>query len=499
MVRVQGKLIILITVAMGIMSLRSFSEKESQRQSSLKSVEEYWQETGLKTNDIEDILQTEQCHSSERYFLSCANAVVTLAQRFGKQVGIDGKISILNTQDATVDESEKSLLAPWKEAYSSYRNQKRHLNFIAIFRSLMTSAESKSKDAFYVGLAFNAFLSIFKDPHTYLTPMKYYQEVVSQPDSKSLSLGITLGRNEGGLILRKIAPHSIADEVGLKRGDKILKINSNIVNNMNLSQVLDILRADISQEISLLIGRKDKVHEFTLKRREQVNDAVVYSILPDKKNVGLLTINRFSHKSCEIAKEALQKLNESKANAVIIDLRDNPGGLVDEAACIASLFIGPKKMFVLKYLDENKDNEIFYGEEDQIYDQSVAVLINSATASSAELLAGILKDYGRAVVVGEKSFGKGSFQEGDVWFRNKRLALFQTQGLFYLPSGKSPQATGIEPDVVVKSSRIFNDRESDLYIFPLQAKEFTPWVVENKKTSNSTVGLALKAMTLFQD
>ncbi len=476
---------------MGIMSLRSFNTKETQ---SLKSVEEYWQETGLKVSDIEDILRTESCHSSERYFLSCANAVVTLAQRFGKQVNVDDGLISAKSDAGIIEESEKVQLASWQKKYHNLNSK---IFFISLFHQLMKGSDSKSKDAFYVGIAINAFLSIFKDPHTYLTPTKYYQEIVSQPDGKSFSLGITLGRNANGLILRKVVPRSIAEEVGLKRGDRILKINAKSVDHVNLQQALDILRTEMSEEVQLLVQRKKEQIKFVLKRRMQSNDAVVTSIISGKKNLGLLTINRFSQKSCELAKNAIEDLKRSNVNGLLIDLRDNPGGLVDEAACIASLFLGPKKMFVLKYLDENRDHDIFYGEEEQIFNQSVAVLINSATASSAELLAGILKDYGRAVIVGERSFGKGSFQEGDVWFKNKRIALFQTQGLFYLPSGKSPQAVGIEPDVHVKSSRIFNDRESDMYMFSLKAQEYAPWARSKQKNISSR--LVLEASGLFQD
>ncbi len=466
MVRSQGKLIILITIAVGILCVRSFQTKETQ---ALKSTEEYWQETGLKASELEELLQPELCHSSERYFLSCANALVTLAERFGLQVIPPAQIKENNNQSLEREGSEKIQLASWLQFYQDQKTPKTQIQFVALFRELLSRIKNRSHEAFYVGMSLNGFLSIFKDPHTYLIPMKFYQEVVSQPDGKTFSLGITLGRSQEGFILRKIQPRSMAEDVGLKRGDRILVVNSKNVESMSLEQVLELLRSESTAEIQILVARNNKKLSFKLKRRVNSNEAIASSLIPGRQKLGLLTINRFTRQSCEISKKSIMSLSKLGARGLLIDLRDNPGGLVEEAACVASLFLGPKKMFTLKYLDTSKKDEIFYGEEDKIFDKPVAVLINSGTASSAELFAGIMKDYNRAVLVGERSFGKGSFQEGEVWFKNPRIALFQTQGLFYLPSRLSPQAAGIEPDVVVQSSSLFHDREEDIFMYPLQA------------------------------
>lgn len=464
----KGKLIILIVVAMGTFYLGFLNREETQ---GVKSVEEYWQETGLKLVELEELLQPELCSSSERYFLSCANAVVTIAQRFGLQVQPSGKIIESSPNSSQQDESEKIQLASWKKFYQEKHPDQSHLAvpFIQMTRDLLARNKKRSQDAFYVGMGFNGFLSIFKDPHTYITPMKYYQEVTSQPDTKTFSLGITLGHDQEGFVLRKVQPRSVAEDVGLKRGDKILRINSKNVESLSIGQVLELLRSEPTQSIEITVRRNNQKISFKLKRKLNSNQAIVAKILPGSQKLGLLTINRFSYEACAISKKLVEHLSEKGIRGLLVDLRDNPGGLVEEAACMASLFIGPQKMFVLKYLDPTKEEEVFYGDEAKIFNKPVAVLINSETASSAELFAGILRDYNRAVVVGERSFGKGSFQEGTTWFKNPHLALFQTQGLFYLPSGASPQVTGIEPDVEVRGKSSLQEREAQIFLYPLQA------------------------------
>lgn len=467
MVRVPGKWILAILLTMGFFCWHSFQKEGPQ---SSRTLEDYWQETGLKLSELEELLQPQLCASSERYFLSCANAVVSMAQRLGLQVTPAGKMTSLNFKDE-VQDSEKVQLASWKKFYQEKKlaSLPVQVPFVQISRDLLARTQGKHHEAFYVGMGFNGFLSVFKDPHTYLTPMKYYQEVTSKPDGKTFSLGIILGREAEGFFLRKVQPRSAAEETGLKRGDRIVKINGKNVEALSLSQVLELLRSEPSQSVEISVLRQQKNLSFRLKRRMNSNEAVFSRLLPGKKKLGLLSINRFTYETCDIVKKNLEELMAQGARGLLVDLRDNPGGLVEEASCTASLFVGQRKMFVLKYLDSTKEEEVFYGEHDKFFDLPVALLINSETASSAELFAGILKDYDRAVIVGERSFGKGSFQEGTAWFKNPSLTLFQTQGLFYLPSGKSPQAVGVEPDVEVLGKTLTAEREAQMFLYPLQA------------------------------
>lgn len=145
---------------------------------------------------------------------------------------------------------------------------------------------------------------------------------------------------------------------------------------------------------------------------------------------------------------------------------------MEEAACVTSLFVGAdKRIFEIRYLESGKKAEAYYGGEEKVTDLPLAVLVNASSASAAEIVAGSLRDFGRGVLVGERTFGKGSFQEGEYWSQNKNIALFETKGFYYLPSGRSPQMKGLEPDVAVNFEEISVVREAEQFINPLRAPE----------------------------
>ncbi|RYZ76337.1 MAG: hypothetical protein EOP06_31420, partial [Proteobacteria bacterium] len=129
--------------------------------------------------------------------------------------------------------------------------------------------------------------------------------------------------------------------------------------------------------------------------------------------------------------------------------------------------------------------EIAYGHEAQAYAGSMAVLVNSGSASAAEIVAGALQHYKRALLVGERTFGKGSFQEGELWSKNHRIALFETKGFYYLPSGQTPQMVGLEPDVRVEFKDQFALREQDQFVNPLVPGSLTQTTKHAKNKSGA--------------
>jgi carboxyl-terminal processing protease len=128
------------------------------------------------------------------------------------------------------------------------------------------------------------------------------------------------------------------------------------------------------------------------------------------------------------------------------------------------------------FLDPDAEAEISYSQEEQAYRGPMAVLINSGSASAAEIVAGALQDYKRAMLVGERTFGKGSFQEGEIWSKNDKIAIFETKGFYYLPSGQTPQMRGLEPDVNVAFKDRFALREEDQFLNPLRAAGQKPMI-----------------------
>ncbi len=444
----------------------------------VKSVDQYWSETGLDAKSLEELIQDDTCASSERYFLACTNAVISIANRFNKTINTEGEIIGVNASLSNQMNSEKQQLQVWKSYYRSEIGQSKSENqsleqgikisFSKIWNELKTKYISNSKKAFIVGVGLNGFISVFRDPHTYLVPVAFFKEVISKSDNKSNSLGMNIGMLHNNYVVRKVLEGSSAKKAGVQKGDVLFEIDGHSTNNLLQVRLYELMKGDLGSIVKVKILRGGKEFFFNLARSETTVSSVSTRFVDGIKPVAIIGLNKFARGSCQRVKEAVLAVKKAKARGLILDLRDNPGGQMEEAACIASLFLGPeKKIFEVKYLDMTKKLETFYGSEEKIFDLPLAVLVNAGSASAAEIVAGALQDFKRSLIVGERTFGKGSFQEGEYWTQNKKIALFETKGFYYLPSGRSVQLVGLTPDVPVVFDKIDVSRESDQFMNPL--------------------------------
>ena len=158
-----------------------------------------------------------------------------------------------------------------------------------------------------------------------------------------------------------------------------------------------------------------------------------------------------------------------------------------EAACLAGLFIGSnKKVYTVKYFDSVQQEEIIKTENNKMFSGSLAILINSNSASASELLAGALQEYQRAVIVGHRSFGKGTFQEIEQWKESETIGYFKTKGFYLLPSGQTTQFYGVEPDVFVEDAQQIVSNEEINYINPIRPEQKYNFQLHPKKISLKT-------------
>ncbi|WP_373998361.1 S41 family peptidase [Bdellovibrio bacteriovorus] len=459
----------LLVLAVGVsLSLSRTSYRDTSK---VKSVEDYWAETGLGPEALEDLLQDQTCSSSERYYLACANAVLTIAGRFNLSLTQDGKL--VSADDVSTDmSSEKKQLAPWKEFFSKDTAKAVKVSFFNAWKELEKKHISENQKSWMVGMGLNGFISVFRDPHTYLMPVSQFKEVVSKADNRSTSLGITLGQSALGYVVRKVTEGSPAKLAGVKKGDLLVSVNGKKVRGLMQVRVSELLKGEVGDVTSVVVERDGEKKKFRLRRTEITVATVSTRVIDGIKPIAVVGINKFAKGACDKVKESLEIVRKSHVRGMLLDLRDNPGGQMEEAACIASLFVGgDKKIFEVRYLDPTKKPEEYYGGEEKMFSLPMAILINGSSASAAEIVAGALRDLNRAVLVGEKTFGKGSFQEGEYWSQNKKIALFETKGFYYLPSGRSPQMKGLEPDVAVNFEKISVSRESDQFMNPLLAPE----------------------------
>lgn len=438
--------------------------------SKLKSAEDYWTESGLGPAALEDLLQDQTCISSEKYFLACTNSVLSVANRFNLSLNTMGKLVAVEESLSSDASSEKKQLEPWKEFYVLHPDKAVQISFLKAWQELKNKYISSSQKAMMTGIGLNGFISVFRDPHTYFVPVAQFHEVISKTDSRSTSLGLILGVDKGNYVIRKVLEESSAKLAGLKKGDVLLSINGQKTVGLTQARVSELLKGKDGDTTTLLLNREGGEIEFSLRHKELTVATVSVQVIDGIKPIAVISINKFSKGTCEKVKESIGIVNRANVRGLLLDLRDNPGGQMEEAACVTSLFVGSsKKIFEVRYLDPSKKAEEYFGDEKKIFNLPMAVLINAYSASASEIVAGALRDLNRAVLVGERTFGKGSFQEGEYWSQNKKIALFETKGFYFLPSGVSPQMKGLEPDVNVKFDGLPVARESDQFIHPLRA------------------------------
>lgn len=301
------------------------------------------------------------------------------------------------------------------------------------------------------------------DPHSSYMTKDEYKELQIVTTGKFGGLGIEITLKDGMLTVVAPIEDTPAYKAGIKAQDVIIKINSKSTLGMSLQDAVKILRGKPDTKVTLTILRKkqNKPLKITITRAIIHVKSVKYKKFDD---IGYLRISQFQQGTSKEVKRALKKLG--KINGLVLDLRNNPGGLLKEAVEVSDIFI--KKGVIVSIRGKNKANaQYFYAKDDENEPQyPMVVLINAGSASASEIVTGCLKDDKRAVVMGIKSFGKGSVQS--IIPLSDGSALRLTTAKYYTPSGVSIQALGIEPDIVVKQAKLIEEsnglsfRENDL-------------------------------------
>ncbi len=301
------------------------------------------------------------------------------------------------------------------------------------------------------------------DPHSSYMTKDEYKELKVVTTGKFGGLGIEITLKDG--VLTVVAPieDTPAYKAGLKSKDMIIKINGKSTLGMSLQDAVKILRGKPGTKVTLTILRKKQAKPFdvTITRAIIHVKSVKYKKIG---SIGYLRIAQFQQGTTQEVKNALNKLKNIKG--LVIDLRNNPGGLLQEAIGVSDLFV--KQGVIVSIRGRNKDDtQYFYANDDgNEPTYPIVVLINSGTASAAEIVSGCLKDDKRAIIMGVRSFGKGSVQS--IIPLSDGSALRLTTARYYTPSGRSIQAIGIEPDIVVKQAKLTEEantytlREQDL-------------------------------------
>ncbi len=319
--------------------------------------------------------------------------------------------------------------------------------------------QSESMDS-----AINGLLQSLDPYSAYMSP-KIFEEMQTETSGEFGGLGIEVSMEAG--VVKVISPidDTPASRAGLKAGDYIVKINDVQVQGKSLSEAVDLMRGPVGSGIELTVRRRGEKKALTFNIiREVIQVQSVKSEIIDE-NIGYIRLTSFNDNSSDQIEKQIKKLKKDKnLNSFILDLRNNPGGLLSQAIKISDFFLENGEIVSTKSRKKSENRKWFAKKGDITDGKTLLVLINYGSASASEIVAGALKDHKRAIIVGENSFGKGSVQS--IIPLKNRGAIRLTVAKYYLPSGKSISEVGVRPDIEVNEEgddfRIKTDTDNQL-------------------------------------
>jgi carboxyl-terminal processing protease len=341
--------------------------------------------------------------------------------------------------------------------------------------------ETKPKDLIYGAL--KGMLSSL-DPHSQFMDPDTYNELKVDTEGKFGGLGIEITVKDGLLTVVSPIEDTPAWKAGLKAKDRIVKINNDLTRDMTLTDAVKKLRGKVGESVTITVLRESekKLLEFKIVRGViKIQDIKGARILED--GIGYIRLVEFRENTAQDMDKALDKLKKAGLNAIILDLRNNPGGLLDSAVEVSERFLEKGKIVVsTKGRIASQNMEFTAGYSKPILDMPMVVLINEGSASGSEIVAGAMKDYKRAIILGVKSFGKGSVQTIIPLADGSALRL--TTSKYYTPANKMIHGIGIFPDITVEEGKVTLLNKDDIIS---EAKE-------NKETSE---GKEVKPQEIF--
>ena len=320
--------------------------------------------------------------------------------------------------------------------------------FMSVFERVRANYVDKVDDHVLIKGAIDGMLAAL-DPHSSYAEAADFTQLKTTTDGNYGGLGLTVSTEDGAVKVVTPTEDTPADRAGIKAGDYITHIDGEFLYGFSLDEAVDKMRGAPGTTVRLTIVRpgRDKPFDVSVTREKIVLKPVKWEV---KDRVGILNINSFSAQTGAMTREALMGIDKATGGqplGYIVDLRSNPGGLLDQAIDVSDAFLERGEIVSERGRDA-RDIERFYAKPgDLAHGLPVIVLVDAGSASASEIVAGALQDHRRALVMGERSFGKGSVQT--VLQTGPQSALRLTTARYYTPSGRSVQAGGIDPDIAV--------------------------------------------------
>jgi carboxyl-terminal processing protease len=360
--------------------------------------------------------------------------------------------------------------------------------------------EKKPKDLIYGAL--KGMLASL-DPYSQFMDPDTYNEMKVETEGEFGGIGIEITLKDDLLTIISPIDDTPADKAGLKAGDKIVKIDGTIVKDITLIDAVKKLRGKPGTDVNIIVLREPdrKLLEFTITRSIIKIDSIKKAEIVEP-GIGYIRLSEFQENTPKDLSEALKKVEAENIKGLVLDLRNNPGGLLDVAVDVAGKFLEEGKVVVTtKGRVENQNLEFKSKNKNKHLDYPMVVLINGGSASASEIVAGALQDYKRALIIGTTSFGKGSVQT--VVPMSDGSAVRLTTSKDYTPSGRSIHGLGITPDIVVEYEEPSKkdkevDKEAALFEKLVEGKEKTEQEKAEEKKKKELDNQLLRAVDVLK-
>ena len=285
------------------------------------------------------------------------------------------------------------------------------------------------------------------DPYSaYMSP-SMYKEMATETSGEFGGLGIEVSMEAG--VVKVISPidDSPASKAGIKAGDYIVKINNIQVQGKSLTEAVELMRGPIGSEINITIRRVGVKKALNFKIKRAVIEVASVKSEIKNKNIGYIRLTSFNENSSDQVKDKINIFKKKNIQYYILDLRNNPGGLLTQAIQVTDFFLDGGEILSTRGRKVTENRRFFAKKGDKVKGKPLIVLINNGSASASEIVAGALKDHKRAIILGSPTYGKGSVQS--IIPLNNGGGIRITISKYYLPSGKSISEIGVKPDIFV--------------------------------------------------
>lgn len=327
--------------------------------------------------------------------------------------------------------------------------------FGEVFDRVRSDYVEEVKDADLVEAAINGMLTSL-DPHSGYMNEKGYKEMQVQTRGEFGGLGIEVTMENG--LVRVVSPidDTPAAKAGIKPGDYISYINDDAVMGLSLTEAVEKMRGPVDSKVKLTILREDQTEPLEITLNRAIIKIKSVKEHAEGDDIAYIRLTSFTEQTTDLMRDEFKDMKKSLPNlrGVVLDLRNNPGGLLEQAVSVSDAFLKEGEVVSTRERDPNKTKRYNAHSGDELVDDNIpiVVLVNNGSASASEIVAGALQDHKRAIVLGTKSFGKGSVQT--VIPLEGHGAIRLTTARYYTPSGRSIQAKGITPDIVVQPAKI---------------------------------------------